>query len=97
MCAKVSAMSDDFNPTVQITVTFNNGAVQTYALTERQTDPVQMASRLKNLMEASTFSLELEDRLVIIPMYNIRMIEVSPAPDKLPDLVLKQAVQIDML
>ncbi|MEB3288847.1 MAG: hypothetical protein VKI82_02965 [Leptolyngbya sp.] len=92
---EVATMSDEPTLTTQITITFNNGAVQTYGLTERQTDPVQMASRLKNLMEASTFSLEVENRLVIIPMHNIRTIEVSPAPDKLPDLVLRQAVSLD--
>lgn len=88
-------MSDESTLITQITITFNNGAVQTYGLTERQTDPIQMASRLKSLMEAKTFSLAMEDRLVIIPMHNIRTIEVSPAPDKLPDLVLRQVVPIE--
>jgi hypothetical protein len=85
----------DPTPLTQITVTFINGAVETYGLTERQTDALQMASRLKTMMESHMFSLELEDRLVMIPMYNIRMIEVSPAPSKLPDTVLRQAVEME--
>jgi hypothetical protein len=85
----------DFAPIAQITVTFINGAVETYGLTERQTDALQMASRLKTMMESNMFALELEDRLVMIPMYNIRMIEVSPAPNKLPDTVLRQAVEME--
>lgn len=82
-------------PMTHITVTFINGAVETYSLTERQTDALQMASRLKTMMESNMFSLELEDRLVMIPMYNIRMIEVSPAPNKLPDTVLRQATAME--
>lgn len=85
----------DVTPIAKITVTFINGAVETYGLTERQSDALQMASRLKTMMESNMFALELEDRLVMIPMYNIRMIEVSPSPSKLPDTVLRQVVSME--
>jgi hypothetical protein len=47
------------------------------------------------MMEASMVALELEDRLVMLPMANIRMIEVSPSPTKLPDTVLRQVVPLE--
>lgn len=85
----------DSTPIAHITVTFNDGTVQTYGLTERQVDGLQMASRVKAMMEASMVALELEDRLVMLPMANIRMIEVSPSPTKLPDTVIRQVMPLD--
>lgn len=82
-------------PVAHITITFNDGTVQTYAVTEQQLNGLQMASRVKSMMEASMVALELEDRLVMLPMTNIRMIEVSPSPTKLPDTVLRQVVPLE--
>jgi hypothetical protein len=85
----------DSTPIAHITVTFNDGTVQTYAVTEQQLSGLQMASRVKAMMEASMVALELEDRLVMLPMSNIRMIEVSPSPNKLPDTVLRQVIRME--
>lgn len=85
----------DPTPMAHITITFNDGTVQVYAVTEQQLDGLQMASRVKSMMEASMVALELEDRLVMLPMANIRMIEVSPSPTKLPDTVIRQVVPLD--
>ena len=85
----------DSTPIAHITVTFNDGTVQTYGITERQVDGLQMSSRVKTMMESSMVALELEDRLVMLPMHNIRMIEVSPAPNKLPDTVLRQVIRME--
>lgn len=85
----------DPTPVAHITITFNDGTVQTYAVTEQQLNGLQMASRVKSMMEASMVALELEDRLVMLPMTNIRMIEVSPSPTKLPDTVLRQVVPLE--
>ncbi|MFH7243608.1 MAG: hypothetical protein ACHWZW_12235 [Spirulina sp.] len=85
----------DSTPIAHITVTFNDGTVQTYGLNSQQTTMLQMASRVKTMMESNMVALELEDRLVMLPMYSIRMIEVSPAPNKLPDTVLRQVTPMD--
>lgn len=75
-------------PLARLTVTFNDGTVQVYGLTELQGENRQMASRIRTMMESNTLSLETTDGLIIMPMYNIRSIEVSPAPPKLPDTVI---------
>jgi hypothetical protein len=79
----------------QLTVTFSDGTVQTYGLTESQGDATQMASRIKNIMESNFLALELDHKLLMLPIQNIRSIEVSPTPTKLPDTVLKHGVIIE--
>jgi hypothetical protein len=85
----------DSTPMAHITITFNNGVVQVYAVTEQQLDGLQLASRVKSMMAASMVALEVEDRLVMLPMANIRMIEVSPSPTKLPDTVIRHVVPLE--
>lgn len=82
-------------PLAHLIVTFIDGTVKTFGLTEMQGDELQMASRIRSMMESNTLALETASGLMIIPMYNIRFIEVSPAPPKLPDTVITGAMLVD--
>lgn len=52
------------------------------------TDPIGIAATVKKALEADRIMAEVEGRLLIIPVRNIKYIEVSPAPPKLPRGVL---------
>lgn len=82
-------------PLAHLIVTFVDGTVKTFSLTERQGDEMQMASRIRAMMESNSLALETATGLIIIPMYNIRFIEVSPTPPKLPDTVISGAMLVD--
>jgi hypothetical protein len=51
-------------------------------------DPIEIASTIKKALEADRIMAEVEGRLLIIPVRNIKYIEISPAPPKLPKGVL---------
>jgi hypothetical protein len=51
-------------------------------------DPIEIAATVKKALEADRIMAEVEGRLLIIPVRNIKYIEVSPAPPKLPRGVL---------
>jgi hypothetical protein len=51
-------------------------------------DPIEIASTIKKALESDRIMAEVEGRLLIIPVRNIKYIEVSPAPPKLPKGVL---------
>jgi hypothetical protein len=51
-------------------------------------DPIGIASTIKKALEADRIMAEVEGRLLIIPVRNVKYIEVSPAPPKLPKGVL---------
>ena len=51
-------------------------------------DPIEIAATIKKAFESDKIMAEVEGRLVIIPVRNVKYIEVSPAPQKLPKGVL---------
>ena len=51
-------------------------------------DPIEIASTIKKALESDRIMAEVEGRMLIIPVRNIKYIEVSPAPPKLPKGVL---------
>jgi len=79
----------------QLTVTFTDGTVQTYAITQSQGDDTQMVSRLKHITESNCLMLEVDHKLIMLPMQNIRSVELSPSLPKLPDTVLKHLKALD--
>ena len=51
-------------------------------------DPIEIAATIKKALESDKIMAEVEGRLVIIPVRNVKYIEISPAPPKLPKGVL---------
>lgn len=72
-----------------LTITFTDGTIHTYVVTEPQGEESQMVSRLRHIMESHTLMLEVDNRLLVLPMQNIRSIEVNPTLPKLPDTAIR--------
>ena len=53
-----------------------------------------MANLVEKLLNSAVLALQVGDRLLLIPTANIRGIEVSPCPGKLPDIVLKDVLRL---
>jgi hypothetical protein len=51
-------------------------------------EPAEVAATVKKALEAERILAEVEGRLLIIPMQNVKYIEVSPGPEKLPKGVI---------
>ena len=45
--------------------------------------------RIEEAMDAQCLVLELEDRAMLIPLHQIKSLEVFPAPEKLPKYTLR--------
>jgi hypothetical protein len=54
-------------------------------------DPTTIASNVRKALESDKIVLEAQGDLMIIPVRNIKYIQVSPAPDELPKGVLRNA------
>lgn len=74
---------------VQITVYYINGEIQQFQFESETSDQSSLASRIQKMLNADKLMLELEDKLVIIPMQNVQRFEISPSPLKTPDTVIK--------
>jgi hypothetical protein len=53
-----------------------------------QADSFGMANLVEKLLSSTALTLQVGDRLLIIPTANIRSVEIFPCPGKLPDIVI---------
>jgi hypothetical protein len=53
-----------------------------------QADRFKMTGLVEKLLSSAVLSLQVEDRLLVIPTANIRSAELFPCPKQLPDVVL---------
>ena len=77
--------------TVNCTISFTDGEQLKIAWAKQQDAALRAGSVVEKIMANQSLAIELEGRLVLIPVQNIRSIEVQPAPDKLPDTVIRGA------
>ena len=49
-----------------------------------QLEQASMAGMIEKILSASTLTLQLSDRLMVIPTSGIRTAELFPVPDRLP-------------
>ncbi len=75
---------------VTMTVTYMDGKVREFDFTPLP-DVSNQTARLDSILGAPNLVLELENRLMVIPMENVRSLEFSPLPCKLPSRALRVA------
>jgi hypothetical protein len=54
-------------------------------------DPQVFANQVKKGLESDRFMAEVEGQLVIIPMRNVKYVVISPAPQTLPQGIIRKA------
>ena len=59
-----------------------------------QTDETKVAGLIERLLMSSVITLQLEDRLYVIPTANIRTAEVFPVPPQLPEGILRNVERV---
>jgi len=55
---------------------------------QAKTDTATMASNVRKAIDQDKLTVEAEGELLVIPMRNVKYVQVSPAPDALPQGVL---------
>ena len=73
--------------TNDLIVTYTDGTHDHFKFPS-QADSFNMAQLVEKLLGSAALALQVGDRLLIIPKANIRSLEVSPCPGKLPDIVM---------
>jgi len=74
-----------------LTVHFNDGSRMTVRFPQQVVDPAQLASRLQKALDSRHLSLEVDGQLLVIPMGSVKYLQAAPAPEKLPDSVIRGA------
>ncbi len=57
----------------------------------RKEEVSNIATRIEKAIESNEVLIELEDRLLVVPLNNLKYIEVVPAPPKLPKFTIRHA------
>ena len=77
---------------VSLTVHFMDGTKVSFRYPRQAgSDPATIATTVKRALDADRLLLEVDSDLLVIPIRNIKYLQVSPAPAHLPSGVLRQA------
>lgn len=72
---------------------YKNGKHEVYSLTVK-VDELRQPKELLQLFNAPVLPLEVDGKLVIIPVSNIERVEIAPPPEHLPRTVITNVRQI---
>ena len=80
-------MSD--NPTRFCTITFMDGESRAFRFEGVHDDDASSGGLWDTLQTMANLLIELDGTLNVIPLNNVRSIEISPSPSKLPKSVVR--------
>jgi hypothetical protein len=72
-----------------LTIHFTDGSKLSMTFPQQSDDFSQIASRVQKALDANQLAIEVDDELFVIPMNNIKYLQVNPVPEKLPDTVIR--------
>lgn len=84
----------DSKKIMRCSITFMDGKEISYAWEATNEDVFRASSSLDRILHSQAITLSIEGRLVIIPLSNVRHVEINPAPINLPCHVVKGARRI---
>jgi hypothetical protein len=74
-----------------LVIRFVDGTEEKLEYARLPQDEVNLAARIEEALNAKHLAVEVEGKLIVYPFHSIKAIEVSPAPEKLPRIVMKKA------
>ena len=81
-------MSEQATELARLIIHFTDGT-SLDAAAPQETDPAQVLQNVQRAMEADKIMLEMDGGLLLIPLNNVKYIQLSPSPDTLPDGVIR--------
>jgi len=72
-----------------LTIHFNDNSQLSVTFPQQTGDFNQIASRVQKALDANQLAIEIDGELFVIPMNNVKYLQVNPAPEKLPDIVIR--------
>jgi hypothetical protein len=72
-----------------LTIHFTDGSKLSVTFPKQADENYQLASRVQKALDANQLAIEIGDEFFVIPMNNIKYLQVNPRPDILPDTVIR--------
>jgi len=48
-----------------------------------------MAERIQKALDANKLAIEIDGELFVIPMNNVKYLQMTPAPEKMPETIIR--------
>ena len=77
-----------------MTISYTDGTVQRFEY-YRAEDLVNLVGLIEDILNSNQLAIEADGTMLIIPMQNIKTIEVSPSPEKMPRYVIRNTRLIE--
>jgi hypothetical protein len=74
-----------------LTIHFTDGTKMSVDFPKQDEFAYQVVKKIKDALDASQLAIEVGNELFVIPMNSIKYLQMSPAPKKLPDIVIRDA------
>lgn len=71
------------------TIHIADGSKLSMTFPQQADDFSQIASRVRKALDANQLAIEIEGELFVIPMSNVKFLQVKPAQEKLSDTVIR--------
>jgi hypothetical protein len=74
----------------RMTVFHTDGSKTSFSF-PKQADPVSMAGEIAKALDKDKIVVEADGAMFLIPLGNVKYVQLTPAPEKLPSGVIKGA------
>ncbi len=84
-------MTENATEMARFVIHFNDGTSLNAAAPRQASDPMKVVQNIRKAMEADKLMVEMDGQLYLIPLTSVKYVQVSPAPESLPDGVIRGA------
>ena len=72
-----------------LTIHFTDGSKLSVTFPKQIKEFHQMAERIQKALDANKLAIEIDGELFVIPMNNVKYLQMTPAPEKLPETIIR--------
>ncbi len=72
-----------------LTVHFTDGSKLSVSFPQQVQDPSRMASMVEKALDARQLAIDVSGELFVVPINNVKYLQLHPTPEKLPDTVIR--------
>ena len=74
-----------------LTIYFMDGSEMSLAFPKQQGNPLLLAKRIQEALDANHLAIETEGELLVFPKTGIKYLQMSPIPEELPETIIRGA------
>ena len=72
-----------------LTIHFTDGSKLSVTFPKQNDMLYKIVSRVEKALDADKLAMEIDGELFVVPMNNIKYLQVNPAPEKTPEMVIR--------